>query len=484
MTFKNYPQTAKPWELHHVGQSAETMGAEGCIVCSAATIASYAMGKDVDPDAINAEFIRAGAFVGKTAFLRGVQYMFDGAFDGRIKHVDQSAWYRNEVPANDLEGLRNFLRADESHFAILCLSLPYGAGRNWHYVCAWGVNKAGEILCMDPAFGTRGSLGEVAGTYYGEAKRADTYGKTDAIRIYRWDTFIASKAATPPAPVVPPTPTPSGAKFRLGVNALSNTREAMIEAQHGCRHFLIMDSFIGASQIKKAYPDASVMVRRYWTYRPNVDQAMAGLEGANDPGLIYTGTNEADVMGQGGQGLIDRARFDIAVAERVRAKGGTYAAGTFSVGTPDFTNPKECDIIRALYAPAYNSGLIAFDMHLYSPNMAHVSKPQEHIWFERRWEFLFTQCGFNPRVRAIYCSETGVDEGNVGGFKAHGLSQEAFADWCAKYTALQNAPLVVNGVSYPSPILGGAIFQLGGNGDQRWAGYDITDYLPTLRKFY
>jgi hypothetical protein len=284
----------------------------------------------------------------------------------------------------------------------------------------------------------------------------------------------------------PPTPATGTGKFRLGVNALSNTREAMIEAQKGCRHFLIMDSFTGAAQIKKAYPDAQVMVRRYWTYRPNVDQAIAGLEGAGDGGLIYTGTNEADVMGQGGQGLIDRAEFDVKVAKRVKLiSGATYAAGTFSVGTPDFTNPAECNIIRKYYAPAYNAGLIAFDMHLYSPNMAHIyDKNNGQIWFERRWEFLFTKCEFDPNVRGIYCSETGVDEGNVGGFSAHNATDQQFADWCKAFRAVQNAPLIVDGKSYPSPCLGGAIFQLGGNGDQRWAGYDVTKYLPILRQFY
>lgn len=33
-------------------------------------------------------------------------------------------------------------------------------------------------------------------------------------------------------------------------------------------------------------------------------------------------------------------------------------------------------------------------------------------------------------------------------------------------------------------LAGGAIFQLGGNQDPRWDGYDITDYLPALRESY
>jgi hypothetical protein len=297
-------------------------------------------------------------------------------------------------------------------------------------------------------------------------------------------------AITPPVVVPPPTSTPSpvpptAGDFRLGLNVLSNVGPAMEEARRGCTFFLVMDSFMGATQIKQAYPKATVIVRRWWQSRPTVEQCIAGLEGASSPGLIYTGTNEADVMGQSGQGLIDRAKFDVEVARRVRQiSGATYAAGTFSVGCPDFNNEADCKIIREIYAPAYNSGLIALDMHLYSPTMAHVYKPDDHIWYERRWEFLFTKCGFDPAVRAIYCSECGVDEGGVGGFSAHGASDQAVADWCKAYIALQSAPLVIGGKSYASPIRGGAIFQLGGNGDQRWAGYDVTKYLPVLRKFY
>jgi hypothetical protein len=282
------------------------------------------------------------------------------------------------------------------------------------------------------------------------------------------------------------TPAAAGT-YKLGLNALTNGGPARQEAERGCRYFLCMNDFTGASQLKRAFPDAIVMVRRFFEHGalPSADQIMNGLEGATDKNLIYTGLNEADQIGQDGNALRTRALLDLEVARRIRqGSGATYAAGTFSMGCPDFTNPETCQIIREIYAPAYNAGLIAIDMHLYSPNPQHVNQPGEWQWFERRWEFLFTKCGFDPKVRAIYCSETGLDEGGVGGFKAHNYSQEQFRDWAQKYTALQNAPLVVDGVKYPSPILGGAIFQLGGNADPRWDGYDVTGYLPTLRDFF
>ena len=274
-------------------------------------------------------------------------------------------------------------------------------------------------------------------------------------------------------------------QFRLGIHAMSNSDVAFEEARQGCRFFLCMDNFTGASELKRAHPDAVVMVRRFFPHGvvPSVEQIINGLEGAKHRDLIYIGLNEADQLGQDGDDLRRRAQIDIEVAQRIRqGSGATYAAGTFSMGTPDFTNPETCQIIRELYAPAYNSGLIAFDMHLYSPNPQHINQPHEWQWFERRWEFLFTRCGFDPNVRAIYCSECGLDQSGVGGFKAHAYSQEKFADWCDKYIRLQSAPLVLDGKAYPSPIIGGAIFQASDRGN--WAGYDITDYLPTLRMFY
>jgi hypothetical protein len=276
-------------------------------------------------------------------------------------------------------------------------------------------------------------------------------------------------------------------RFKLGVNSLTHGREAAQEANAGCKFFLCANDFTGGHEIKQAHPDAVVMVRRFLDHNvvPSVDQIIHGLEGASYKGLIYTGLNEGDQLGQNGNDLRRRAQLDLEVARRIRQiSGATYAAGTFSMGTPDFTNDETCAIIREFYTPAYNRGEIALDMHLYSPNPQHINQPGEHKWFERRWEFLFTKCGFDPKIRAIYSSECGLDEGGVGGFKAHAYSSEQFEDWCRKYIALQSAPLVVDGVSYPSPIVGGAIFQLGSKDDPRWDGYDITNYLPALRRHY
>jgi hypothetical protein len=276
--------------------------------------------------------------------------------------------------------------------------------------------------------------------------------------------------------------------FQLGINALQNWQPARAEAERGCKYFLLMNAFQEAGDLKRDFPQATVMVRRFFTHGvfPSVDQVIAGLEGANHGPLIYTALNEGDQIGQAADDIKRRAELDVAVARRIKQinPAATFAAGTFSMGTPDFTSDAVCNALREHYAPHYNSGLVAFDMHLYSPNMSHIDKPAEYIWFERRWEFLFTKCGFDPNVRAIYSSELGLDEGGVGGFKSHAASAQYFSDYCRKLIDAQNKPLSVGGRSYPSPMRGGAIFQLSGNGDTRWDGYDITGYLPQLRPYY
>lgn len=286
-------------------------------------------------------------------------------------------------------------------------------------------------------------------------------------------------------PYSPLPPSPLAVTFRLGVHSMTNSR-GVDEANNGCKYVMMMNNLSAAAQLKQAHPDATTMVRYYFgTNVPSVDNALAALGGARNPGFVYTGLNEADALGQDGDALRQRATFDVAMAKAIKQiSGATYAAGSFSMGCPDFTNQQTCDIIREYYAPYYNTGLLKLDMHLYSPTMLHIQDDSALIWYERRWEFLFIKCGFDPSVQGIYCSETGVDEGGRGGFPGHSASQADFNSWCTRFIEIQKRPLVVNSISYPSPIVGASIFQLGGNGDPRWDVYDISGYLPTLRPLY
>lgn len=284
--------------------------------------------------------------------------------------------------------------------------------------------------------------------------------------------------------VSPPTPT---ARYLTGVNCNMNAHMTDKVFGEGCRFALVMDNFQFASQLKDKYPDSIVMVRRYLAEPQNVltvEQGINALEGASDPDLIYTLFCEGS-----GRPLEAQVKFDLDMAAALNAKFNDgkihYAAGTFAMGTPEFNDPNVCKILSG-YASAYNAGKIGIDMHLYSPILDHIFKDDDLIWYERRWEFLFTKCGFDPRVRAVYCSETGEDEGGVGGFPAHNRNAEDVVRWVKQNRIVQTRPIVVDGVSYPSPAVGCAIFQLGNenSGPGGWAGYHIAGYTDALKPYW
>ena len=284
-----------------------------------------------------------------------------------------------------------------------------------------------------------------------------------------------------------PSPAPTPTRARLGINALNRHEEVCYPAaQLGCRFFVILGNPGFASALKDRYPDATVMVRAYWNRQmPSVEGAIAQMDGCRDARLIYTGLNEGDEVGQGTvEQIRQRAEFDLALAGRIKQIGGaTYAAGTFSMGEPDFTNPQICSAIRALYAPAYNAGLIWWDHHLYSPSIAHIYQDDGLQWYETRWQFLFTQCGFDPRSKSrVVCSETGEDDGQRHGFAALGRSGDEVAAWGRRFVEVQSRPLVIDGVAHPSPFVGGALFQAGNRED--WMGFNAERYYPALEQIW
>jgi hypothetical protein len=247
----------------------------------------------------------------------------------------------------------------------------------------------------------------------------------------------------------------------LGVNALYFADLALDAAARGCRFFMIMNDFGAAHRLKQQYPAAVVMVRRYWGKSvPSIEDAIAGMEVQADSRLVYTFLNECDAICYGTPDEIrHRAQLDVALAQAIKAiaPNAKYAAGTFSHGTPDFTNPEIVRAMRDHYAPHYNSGLFGLDLHNYTFGRAGEVDP---IWYETRWRKLFTDCGFDPAIREIYAGETGI-EGGRGGFPEHGYSDEDFRAWCEWHQQIEREPLIVDDQSYPSPYIGGAIFQLG-----------------------
>jgi len=325
-------------------------------------------------------------------------------------------------------------------------------------------------------------------------KTADA--KADFVGYVRRDGWEWVTTTTPPVVVVPPVNATAG-DFVLGINALQNTALLFEEFTRGCKYGMVMNDFQGAANLKTAFPDRTVIARRYFPQQffMTDKQLIDGLDGMTAQ-MTYMGYNEADQGGQDGAALRERLAQDVRLAEHMKRIHGAnyrpdkafYIGGTFSMGTPEWFNEPQATenarIVREVFAPAYNAGLIGLDLHLYIQNPAQIDKPNEWRYFSRRWESWFERAGLDPNVRNVHCTETGLDQGGIGGFPAHGSTLEYFRDWCRKYIALQRAPLVVGGKSYRSPIRGGAIFQLGGNGDPRWQGYNIASYLPVLREFY
>lgn len=254
----------------------------------------------------------------------------------------------------------------------------------------------------------------------------------------------------------------------------------------------------------------------------------------NKYNTIPEGLNEWDIDIPGASSTVDGMNafcdWTIAWLNLMWAKGFKNAAWlSSSMGTPDFTQQAICDVIRAKITPLWNSGKLLFtSMHLYSPTKdwiyrttfaspflttkrvgiisepvgrdlhyatyeepvlpvgteglipAFADNPSYQSWFERRWEFLYTRCGFDPNAPGrIVSSECGLDEGGVGGFPAHQMDKAAVDAYCTRWLQLQAQPLIVNGVSYPSPFIAGTLFQ-GDPDDPKWAGYRTTSYYPLV----
>lgn len=300
-------------------------------------------------------------------------------------------------------------------------------------------------------------------------------------QTYAGNTFteLADQIITPPPPPPPPI---SSTRYKTGIWARTRFDLVSDAFEAGCRFAVIMDNFAYAAGLAERYPDAIVLARRYLAQPQNVttvDQAIRALEGAESSKVIYTLFCE-----ESGRPLEAQFRIELDTAREIeRRSGARFAALTSSMGTPDFTNPRIVDIMRKTYALAYNAREMAIDMHLYSPTVDHLYKgADETRWYETRWRWLFDVCGFSPKVREVYCTETGLDEGGVGGFPAHSSSSDDVIRWVRKNEEIQSEPYA----GHPSPIVGGALFQLGDlyTGPGGWGGYAVDRYFDALKEHW
>jgi hypothetical protein len=269
---------------------------------------------------------------------------------------------------------------------------------------------------------------------------------------------------------------------------MTNGGTAKSLAKLGVPAVLVMNDKGLATELKRDFPNLIVLYRHFWPHgqRPSVDQIMDTLP--LSPGLLYCIFNEGDTYGMSVPELEERARMELEVARRVEAVmhgQSKVLAGGFAMLNPNWGDPQVRRVFRDFYAPAYNSGLIGFDQHTYTPTLT--------FGFDRdgsgNWRQLFDpDIGFDPSIRAVYSSETGLDEPNApqmgwtgrGGFPALGISSDDFSDWCRRFIAFQSAPIG----NHPSPFVAGCLFQHGGNGDPQWDRFELTAYLPALQALF
>ena len=348
------------------------------------------------------------------------------------------------------------------------------------------------------------AAGSVFEYYFPHVFGADTSATPSAIVVRVNETLPTATAApietaTPtPIPTIVPTPLPTIAVddairfgYKLGVNCVDDydvRSGANYAATLGAPVIVVYISKSAAVELKQRYPRTMVVYRPFLNdVGNNLAELIKRLElSPGDPAMFYLGHNENEIgIDLSPDGIRARAAFDIQVAQHLkdRQPNSIYLAGSFAHGTPDFTNPEVCRAIKESYAPAYNRGLLWMDLHNYTLGRRFPTHPPagagivDTIWYERRWQWLFTNCGFDPTVRHIVASETGVEAGS-GGFASAGYSEAQLTDWLIDYRRTQLTPLMVNGRAYPSPFRFGALFQFGNN--SRWHGYDLRSFESAL----
>jgi len=313
------------------------------------------------------------------------------------------------------------------------------------------------------------------------------------IRADQFEPIIA----TPP-PTTPSTPTAAvDARYILGIHELGGKGKASEALAMNAKAVGVFNNAVGAMQLADKYTDAIVWHRIYHTAAISADELLAqhgiNVNETSRSRAFYRGRNESDVPGYGStvDGIKRRAEFDVEMATKLRrsAPNATYIAGGFAHGNPDFTNKDICDAIKTYYAPHYNSGLFWFDIHNYdksAPGNPKDFKYYAPIWFPCRWQFLFTHCGFDPRIKAVCSTEDGVEAG-AGGMRWAGFTSAEFRAWAAYRLKVVTQRLTMpDGKQYDSQYRFGTGFQWGdeNNGSGGWWGYGLSPYIPELQAAY
>ena len=511
-------QRDKRWAGVLLGNTTDgnvTIGGYGCLLICYAMLVNAAIEPKASVIDLNNFRRRTGGFLG-TGPSGGLATTFDVAQDtgGRV----QIAWFSDRYESGEAppDVVRQVVEHLHNNEPVIIEVDFYPAdsrdpkfrpepGHQMHFVIATRLDVSDaslnepRIMINDPWDGLEKPL-------------TPRFGQTNASAITRavlYDVNLEAVrlplgAGGTPRPDFDPTgPGVQRTHPWLGVHTLKISRGAFDAFDRGCRWFTVLEDADLARELTRR--GARVALRHTWSNWMITPEEFMNWVGEPIPDVIYLGINESDSIGADAASIRRRAEFDLSVAKKIRIKShftALYGAASFAAGSPDFSNADVCMAIRDGYAEAYNAGMILFDMHNYVPSMRGDSALRGdggRRWFARRWEFLFQRCGFDPQVRNIISSETGLD--SAGGFIKNRVSNEDFGAFCIDWLDLLGKPLVIDNKrdelarvgkvlpsrfegTWTSPYLGGSLFQLTPPGTEDWRDHNLYLYLKELQQVW
>lgn len=281
--------------------------------------------------------------------------------------------------------------------------------------------------------------------------------------------------------------TPLINNYTLGIHFIDNHQEARNALSRGLKAALVMNGKVSAAKLARDFPNATIVYRRNYEGQ-NAQDFFKALEVAADdpPNLFYVGMNEGTTNSD--KTIRERFFFDTTLAKLINDRRKTpmpsYLAFSGGHGNPAWIEQGWMQaILKDTYAKAYNDGVFAFDCHNYTcgtyPRLGSYVSP---TWYETRTNRLFVDCGFNPQIRNIWHTESGIEggcsdgktkPGIPGGFRVNNYSIPEFREWVRREKKIQSEAIVIGANSYASPNRFGFVYQRGDSG--MWGGYDLTD---------
>lgn len=338
-------------------------------------------------------------------------------------------------------------------------------------------------------------------------------GPTDDLLPMNWYMYAALLI-----PPVKPVPPPVRGPVLVGGNVIYNGAAAQLLLAHQPAMVSITFNPAMAREIKIANPGLRVMARAMIRSNPpSPEEWYDRLSAAFCEDMFLLGLNEQDVagFGTGVQAIKDRIKFDTIMYQKIkdnRQYHMTYAGCGFSTGEPNIVVLEICEAMRG-YRELIQDGMWC-NQHDYATSDGRTGQTADGIrkiifeeqtvdipfrgyfdgkwvdgvvhripqwqWTIGRWIFYYQRCGWDPlSLGKVITDETGLDVGGLGGWKAFNAPVSEVVAWVRQYVVLMGRNIVVNGIEYPPPFVGGAIFQIGDpNG---WGSYDLTPYLEGLQ---